>query len=75
MVAELAETIGVSLCVEGVETKGQFEVISEMHVNFIQGYYFDKPMKKAEFERKYTPKLHKKSKGEKKDEIETAGTV
>lgn len=57
MVAELAEAIGVNLCVEGVETKGQFEIIADMHVSLVQGYYFDKPMKQVEFEKKYTPKL------------------
>lgn len=63
MVAELAEAIDVNLCVEGVETKGQFEVISGMRVSLIQGYYFDKPMQRAEFEKKYTPKLHQGVKG------------
>ena len=56
MVAELAEAIGVNLCVEGVETKGQFEIIAGMHVSLVQGYYFDKPMKQMEFEEKYTSK-------------------
>lgn len=75
MVAELAEAIGVNLCVEGVETKGQFEVISGMQVSLIQGYYFDKPMQRAEFEKKYTPKLHQAVKGKKKNETNTAGTI
>ncbi|MGN0377324.1 MAG: EAL domain-containing protein [Suilimivivens sp.] len=75
MIAELAEAIGVNLCVEGVETKGQFEIVSKMHVSLIQGYYFNKPMKREEFEKKYTPELHKKIKGEKEDEISSAGTV
>lgn len=56
MVAELAEAIEVNLCVEGVETKGQFEIIAGMHVSLVQGYYFDKPMKQMEFEEKYTSK-------------------
>lgn len=57
MVAELAEAIGVNLCVEGVETKGQFEIVADMHVSLVQGYYFDKPMTKEDFEKKYTPKM------------------
>ena len=53
MVNELANTIGVKVCVEGVETKLQLDVASDMKVSMIQGYYFGKPMKIAEFEAKY----------------------
>ena len=53
MVAELAEAIGVNLCVEGVETKNQYEILSEMKVCLVQGYYFDRPMPRKEFEEKY----------------------
>lgn len=48
MVAELAESIGVSVCVEGVERKEQFDEITNMRVKMIQGFYFGKPMKKQE---------------------------
>ncbi len=60
MVAELAEAIGVNLCVEGVETRVQYEILSQMCVSLVQGYYFDKPMPRAEFEKKYTPLLNEK---------------
>lgn len=53
MVAELAETIGVSICVEGIETTNQYEVLQGMKVKYIQGYYFDRPMPRASFEEKY----------------------
>lgn len=53
MVNELANTIGVKVCVEGVETKQQLDVACDMRVSMIQGYYFGKPMKIAEFEAKY----------------------
>ena len=53
MVNELANTIGVKVCVEGVETKLQLDVASDMRVSMIQGYYFGKPMKIEEFEKKY----------------------
>lgn len=53
MVAELAETIGVSICVEGIETPNQYEVLQGMKVKYIQGYYFDRPMTRGCFERKY----------------------
>ena len=53
MVNELANTIGVKVCVEGVETKLQLDVACGMRVSMIQGYYFGIPMKIAEFEEKY----------------------
>ena len=53
MVAELAETIGVSICVEGIETEEQYRVLEGMKVRMVQGYYFDRPMPRKEFEKKY----------------------
>ena len=53
MVAELAQTIGVSVCVEGIETPEQFKVLQGMKVKYIQGYYFDRPMERHAFEAKY----------------------
>lgn len=59
MVAELAETIGASICVEGIERPDQYKVLQGMKVKYIQGYYFDRPMPRLEFEKKYTPGLVK----------------
>ncbi len=53
MVNELANTIGVKVCVEGVETKKQLDVACDMKVCMIQGYYFGKPMQIEDFEKKY----------------------
>lgn len=53
MVSELANTIGVSICVEGVETKEQYQILQGMKVRLVQGYYFDRPMPKKDFEEKY----------------------
>lgn len=53
MVAELAETIGVSICVEGIETEDQYKVLEGMKVRMVQGFYFDRPMTYDRFERKY----------------------
>ena len=53
MISELAETIGVHMCVEGVEEDDQLEKLREMKVQYIQGFYFGKPMRVEEFEDKY----------------------
>lgn len=53
MVTELANTIGVHVCVEGVETDRQYAIIKKMGIYYIQGYFFDKPMCIERFEEKY----------------------
>ena len=53
MVSELANAINVRVCVEGVETKRQRDIVKKMGIRMIQGYYYGKPMKIEEFEKKY----------------------
>ena len=53
MIAELGEAIGADICVEGIETKGQYQALENMKVHYIQGYYFDRPITREEFEGKY----------------------
>lgn len=53
MVAELAGTLGVNVCVEGIETIEQYKALQDMNVKYIQGFYFDRPMKREDFEQKY----------------------
>lgn len=53
MVAELAGAIGVSICIEGIETRDQYKVLEGMQVRLVQGYYFDRPMPRDRFEEKY----------------------
>ena len=53
MVAELAKTLGTGICVEGIETDAEFDVVKSLNVRYIQGYYIDRPMKGEDFEQKY----------------------
>lgn len=53
LICELAQTIGVSICIEGIETKEQYKVLEGMKVKLVQGYYFDRPMTKEKFQEKY----------------------
>ena len=53
MVSELAKTIGVTVCVEGVEQKRQLEALRGMNVRLIQGFYYGKPMPVQDFEQIY----------------------
>lgn len=53
MVAELASTIGVSICVEGVEENEQLEMIRRMKIAYGQGYLFGKPLPLEKFEQQF----------------------
>ena len=53
MIGELAKTLSVKICVEGIETEDQFKVLEGMDVQMIQGFYFGKPMPRADFEEKF----------------------
>ena len=53
MVSELANAINVRVCVEGVETKRQRDIVKKMGIRMIQGFFYGKPMKIEEFENKY----------------------
>ncbi|RDU24000.1 sensor domain-containing phosphodiesterase [Anaerosacchariphilus polymeriproducens] len=53
LVSELASVIGVKVCIEGVEHAGQYQILKDMKVRLIQGYYFSKPLPLEEFEIKY----------------------
>ncbi|MCM1056565.1 MAG: bifunctional diguanylate cyclase/phosphodiesterase [Firmicutes bacterium] len=70
MVAELAETLGANICVEGIETEAQYRIVRKMKVKYIQGFYFDRPMKRDAFEAKYCEKLAKSE----EDDYAAAGT-
>ena len=52
-VSELAKTIGMAVCIEGVEQRKQLEVLKDMNIDMIQGYYYGEPMPVKEFEKKY----------------------
>ena len=53
MVGELANALGVKVCVEGIETQEQYKVLENMNIRMIQGFYFDRPMPREAFEKKY----------------------
>jgi len=53
MVASLGRAIDVNICVEGIESSDQFDVLKTIPVSMIQGYLFDKPLTQEDFESKY----------------------
>ena len=45
----MLKEIGMEIVVEGVETKETLEEFAKMGCDFIQGYYFSKPLPEQEF--------------------------
>ena len=50
----MADSLGMEVITEGVETEQQLRTLSEMGCSHFQGYYFSKPIPVDEFEAKYT---------------------
>lgn len=46
---EILHKLGKKLVAEGVETKEQYELLKEAGCDYIQGYYFSRPIKEQEF--------------------------
>ena len=49
-IISLTDSLGISALTEGVETKSQFDLLSEMGCKLFQGYYFSKPIPVEQFE-------------------------
>ena len=49
----LTRTIGMTVCVEGIETAQKASRIRSLGVDIFQGFYFAKPLSPEDFEKKY----------------------
>ncbi|MBQ8095254.1 MAG: EAL domain-containing protein [Clostridia bacterium] len=52
-VIRLAESLGMDVIVEGVETEQQLVMLTDMGCRHFQGYYFSKPVPVSQFETRY----------------------
>lgn len=50
-VVNMAKTMAMPVIIEGVETKEQCDYLMGLGIQYIQGYYFYKPMSTADFEK------------------------
>jgi len=53
LITELSQTLNLTVCVEGVECEEQYEMLKEMRVGLIQGFYFGKPVPLRTFEKDF----------------------
>lgn len=49
-IVHMAHSIGLNVCMEGIETEEQKEQLDELKADYLQGYLFGKPMPAQEFE-------------------------
>ncbi len=49
----LAHSLGVKVVAEGVEERGQLELLREEGCDLIQGFYFDQPLSASDFASRY----------------------
>ena len=49
-IIDMAHAIGSKVVAEGAETKEQVDALRDMKCDYIQGYYFSKPLSEEEFE-------------------------
>ena len=53
VVVELCHQVGIKVCLEGVEEDAEMNVVSEMDLDFIQGYLYGKPEAAEQFYQMY----------------------
>ena len=53
LVIDLAKTLDMAVVAEGVETAEQVQYLRELQCDYLQGFYFSKPIAVEEFEKKY----------------------
>ncbi|MBR5089906.1 MAG: EAL domain-containing protein [Ruminiclostridium sp.] len=57
-VAKMATELDMSVITEGVEKWDQVEFLKSVNINMVQGYLFDKPLEKEEFEKRLKNKIY-----------------
>lgn len=48
-IIHLAHSLGCDVVAEGVETEEQFNILKKNNCDYVQGYYFSKPLQKSDF--------------------------
>ena len=48
-IVALCHDVGIEVCLEGLETKEEYSIVSPMQLDYIQGYLFGKPVPKKQF--------------------------
>lgn len=52
-IVELCHDVGIEVCLEGVESPEEYQIVSPMNLDYIQGFLFGRPEPAESFERKF----------------------
>ena len=57
-VAKMAKELDMSVITEGVERQEQVDFLKSVNINMVQGYLFDRPLPKEDFEKRLKDKKY-----------------
>lgn len=57
-IIKISRDVGMEVLVEGVEEKEQLDYVSTIGCDYVQGYYFDRPLPKEEFDDRLQSKTY-----------------
>ena len=52
-IIEMSHSLGLGICIEGIETKEELAVMERLAPDYIQGYLFGRPNEETDFEQKF----------------------
>lgn len=52
-IISMCEQMNISVCAEGVENEDICQIVKQAGATYLQGYFYDAPIEKEQFERKY----------------------
>lgn len=52
-VIELCHSVGITVCIEGVEDSDELKIVLNLGADSIQGFYFSKPISESDFVQRY----------------------
>lgn len=55
-VVSLCHSVNIKVCLEGIETWEEYQLVNSMGLDYIQGFLFGHPQSKSEFEKAYLQK-------------------
>ena len=55
-ITAICHQVNLKVCIEGIEEKEEYDLINSFGVDYIQGYYFGRPLSKEEITKKIIDK-------------------
>ncbi len=52
-IVKLAKTLNMTVISQGVEQQAQYDILQQLNCEYMQGFFYSKPMSITEFEKTY----------------------